>query len=41
MDEYLDQYGTNELEDISCVDTRIDDLPLATSLAEPESVSPS
>ena len=35
MDEYLDQYGTNEHEDFTLIDLRIDDLPLSTSLAEP------
>ena len=39
MDEYIDQYGMNEFKDLSHIDLRIDDLPLATSLAEPEQTS--
>ena len=41
MDEYIDQYGTNELIDLSHIDLRVDDLPLATPLVEPEPTSPS
>lgn len=36
MDEFLDQYDTNELEDFSRIDTRIEDLPSAMPLAEPD-----
>lgn len=35
MDEFLDKYGTNELEDISCIDTRVEDLPYIMPLGEP------
>ena len=34
MDKPLDQYGTNELEDFSHIDVRVEDLPLAIPLAE-------
>ena len=39
MDEFLGQYGTNELEDLSYIDTRVDALLPATPLAEHESSS--
>ena len=41
MDEYLDQYGTNELEDFSHLDLRVEDLVQTSTLAEPEPASPS
>ena len=41
MDEYIEQYGMNEIIDLSHIDLRIDDLPLATPLVEPEPTLPS
>ena len=41
MDEYLEQYGTNEMLDLSGINPRIDDLPLATQLVVPEPTLPS
>lgn len=41
MDEYLEQYGTNEMLDLLGIDHRIDDLPLATQLVIPEPTLPS
>lgn len=41
MDEYIDQYGTNEMEGFSHINPRIDNLLLAISLGEPELSSPS
>ena len=35
MDEYLNQYGTNELEDFSHLDLRIENLSPITTIAEP------
>lgn len=34
MDEPLDQYDTNDFEELSHIDVRVDDLPLAIFLAE-------
>lgn len=41
MEEYIYQYDTNELIDLSYIGLRIDDLPLATPLVEPEPTLPS
>ena len=41
MDDYLEQYGTNDLEDFSHLDPRVEDLAKTSILAEPESASPS
>lgn len=41
MDDYLEQYGTNDLEDFSHLDPRVEDLVSTSILAEPKSASPS
>lgn len=41
IDEYLDQYGMDELEDFSHLDLRVEDLVQTTTLAELELASPS
>lgn len=41
MDEYLDRYDTNELQDFYHLDLRIEDLAQTTLFVEPELISPS